>query len=363
MRLAMTQQVTKVNFAKQDIFVGLDISKKSWKVCIYVGQHYHRSFSQPPLPEVLVRYLRTNFPGGDYHCVYEAGYFGYWIHQALSASGIDCLVVNPADVPTANWEKRRKTDLIDAHKLARGLASGGDDHLRPIYVPSQRALEDRALVRLRTKMIQHQTRCKNRIKSFLQYYGITTPHDIPDQHWSRNYLSWLEQVSLCYDSGNYVFRALLDDLIAVRKNIAELTRKIRLLASDDLYRDSIQLLCTIPGISQFTAITMLTELCSIDRFKTLETLASYVGLVPGEHSSGERQTMTGLTYRRNNTLRYVIIEAAWVAARRDPALMMCFNQWSMKMTKSKAIVKIARKLLSRIRFVLIHRQPYQMGVA
>jgi transposase len=155
---------------------------------------------------------------------------------------------------------------------------------------------------------------------------------------------------------------LLDDLIGIRKNIAQLTRQIRLLAADELYCDSVKLLCTIPCISHLTAITILTELCSIDRFKTLDTLASYVGLVPGEYSSGERQIMTGLTYRRNNTLRYVIIESAWVAARRDPALMMCFNQWAMKMPKSKAVVKIARKLLSRIRFVLIHRQPYQLGV-
>ena len=340
----------------------MDISKKSWKVCIYVGPHFHRSFSQPPRPDVLAHYLQTNFPGGQYHCVYEAGYFGFWIHTALSSLGIDCIVVNPADVPTANWEKGRKTDRVDANKLARSLASGSGDQLRPIYIPDRRAQEDRTLVRLRTKLIQHQTRCKNRIKAFLQYYGFPTPEDIADQHWSRRYLSWLEQINMDHASGKYVFRTMLDDLISVRNTIAQLTRQIRLLANDDLYRDSVTLLCTIPGISQLTAVTILTELCSIDRFKTLDHLASYVGLVPGEYSSGERQIMTGMTYRRNNALRYVIIESAWVAARRDPALMMCFNQWAMKMPKSKAIVKIARKLLNRIRFVLIHHQPYQIGV-
>lgn len=177
--------------------------------------------------------------------------------------------MNPADVPTAHWEKSRKTDRIDANKLARSLASGSSDQLRPIYVPDRRARENRALVRMRTKLIQHQTRCKNRIKAFLQYYGMSTPDDIVDQHWSRRYLAWLEQINLEHTSGNYVLRIILDDLINIRKNIAQLTKQIRLLATDDFYRDSVTLLCTIPGISQLTAMVLLTELCSIDRFKTL----------------------------------------------------------------------------------------------
>jgi len=69
-----------------------------------------------------------------------------------------------------------------------------------------------------------------------------------------------------------------------------------------------------------------------------------------------------MTYRRNIALRYAIIESAWVAVKRDSALIMCFAQWATKMPKSKAIVKIARKLLNRIRFVLVHHQPYQIGV-
>ena len=97
----------------------------------------------------------------------------------------------------------------------------------------------------------------------------------------------------------------------------------------------------------------------IHRFHTLDHVASYVGLVPGEHSTGEEQTITGISRRRNPQLRALLIECAWVAVRTDPALLMAFSKLSTWMPKNKAIIRIARKLLNRIRFVLNNQKPYQ----
>jgi transposase len=116
---------------------------------------------------------------------------------------------------------------------------------------------------------------------------------------------------------------------------------------------------TIHGISTLTAMTLLTELIDIHRFGTLDHLANYCGLVPGERSTGEEQTMTGISPRRNAMIRGLLMECAWVAVRKDPALLMAFNTLSTRMPKNKAIVRIARKLLNRIRFVLKNQQPYQ----
>ena len=107
---------------------------------------------------------------------------------------------------------------------------------------------------------------------------------------------------------------------------------------------------------------LLTELVDIHRFKGLDHLASYVGLVPGEHSSGETAIITGISMRRNPFLRTVLIESAWVAARKDPALTAAFTDLAKRMPKNKAIVRIARKLLNRIRFVLLHQTEYQYSV-
>ena len=68
--------------------------------------------------------MRRNFPGGIYHCVYEAGFSGFWIHEELNKNGMDCIVINPADIPTTHKEKDRKTDKIDSRKLSRCLSHG-----------------------------------------------------------------------------------------------------------------------------------------------------------------------------------------------------------------------------------------------
>ncbi len=135
----MQGQDTQVSFAGQDVYVAINVAIKSWKVCIYVGQLFHKRFARPPDPGALVQYLRRALPDARYHSVYEAGYFGFWIHEALGQLGIDSMVINPAAVPTSDKERRTKTDRVDATKLARSLANG---ELHRLYVPERRALED-----------------------------------------------------------------------------------------------------------------------------------------------------------------------------------------------------------------------------
>jgi len=349
-----------LDFHGRHVFVGLDVAKQSWKVSILVGtDQVHRSFTQPPRPEILAQYLERNFPGATYHCAYEAGFSGFWTYEALTAQGIDCMVVNPADVATTNKERQSKTDRIDAQKLARELANGG---LRAIYVPHRSAQEDRSLVRLRASFVRKQTRSKNQIKALLEYYGIT-PEDIAgsaERHWSRKYIQWLQEAPFYNPSGRAALDALLTELLSLRESIARLTRQIRTLAEQDAYRRRIELLLTVPGVSLLIAMTFLTELVTIDRFDGLDSLASFVGLVPGERSSGDRQIVTGITRRQNKVLRAMLVESAWVAIRHDPALMMAFLRLSSRMPKQCAIVRIARKLLNRMRTVLTTQAPYQM---
>lgn len=355
----MQSKDTQVSFADQDVYVGLDVAIKSWKVCIYVGQLFHKRFAQPPDPVVLVQYLRRNIPGARYHSVYEAGYFGFWIHEALQQLGVDCMVINPADVPTTDKERRTKTDRVDAAKLARSLANG---ELRRLYVPDRLALEDRTLVRMRMAFVRKQTRCKNQIKSLLRFYGLEVPDDVSDRYWTRAYIRWLESITFTQESGTIALAALVRELLTLRTTIADLTKRIHSLAHQGCYSSQVELLCGIPGIGLLAAMTFLTEVISIDRFKDLDRLACYVGLVPGEKSSGETELDTGLTPRRNSALRYMLIECAWKAQHEDPVLLKAFMDYCRRMPKTVAIVHVARKLLSRMRFVLKNNEPYVTGV-
>jgi transposase len=354
-----TLKLTKPDFTGQDIFIGIDQSNTSWKTSIMTQELEHTTFSQPPQVKVLIDYVHRNFPGANVHCVYEAGYNGFWAYEQLRSAGFDCLVVNPADVPTKNREKNFKTDRVDARKLARALRNG---ELDPIYVPSRTSQEDRSLVRTRMRLVTKQTRCKNQIKGFLGYYGIVIPEELTQNHWSRRFITWIEHLELTQASGSNALRTLLEELLFLRQTLARLTTDIRTLAQQDVYRTAVECLVSIPGISTLTAMILLTELVDIHRFEDLDHLASYCGLVPGEHSSGDTEIITGISSRRNVFLRTVLIEASWIAARKDPALLASFTTFAQRMPKNKAIVKIARKLLNRIRFVLLHQQQYQRSI-
>lgn len=348
----------KLNFTGQHIFAGLDISNRTWKTCILTEEYEHKTFSAPPKVETLVKYLKQHFPDAQYHCVYEAGYNGFWIHEELRQAGVDCIVVNPADVPTTHKELSIKTDRIDARKLAHHLRARS---LHPIYVPSRSAQEDRSLVRMRANFVRKQTRCKNQIKAILRFYGIPMPEMLHQSYWSRSFLQWLRTLTTNRSTGQMALQFLLDELDHLREQIATMTKQIRLLSTTDRYKNNVTYLTTIPGISHLGAMIILTEIIDIHRFKSLDQLASYVGLAPGEHSTGDKQWIRGITHRHNGDLRMVLIECSWIAVRKDPALLLAFQTLSKRMPKNKAVIRIAHKLLNRIRYVLLHQVSYQIG--
>lgn len=295
----MQRQGNELDFTGQQVYVGIDVGKKSWDVSIMTTEFEHKTYKQPPDPGVLARYLRRNFPGAEYKSVYEAGFSGYGAHEELKANGIDSMVVNPGDVPTTASEKARKTNKIDARKLARSLRSG---ELHGIYVPSREAQEDRSLVRMRQTLVRKQTRVKNQIKSFLVFYGVKLPDDIGEKYWSKRFINWIEGLASEERSGSYSLRILIEELKNLRKMILEVTGKIKALSEESRYREDVIDIVSIPGFSTISAM-MMTEIIDISRFKKLDDFRSYFGIVPGEHSTGEEETTTGLTRIRDSNNR------------------------------------------------------------
>ena len=100
-----TQVTKKIDFTGKDLFIGLDVHKKSWSVTIIVNGIEHRTFTQPPDSKLLNNYLQRMFPGGKYYSAYEAGFCGYSIHRELNSYGIKNIVINAADIPTSQKDK------------------------------------------------------------------------------------------------------------------------------------------------------------------------------------------------------------------------------------------------------------------
>ena len=132
-------------------------------------------FTQNPDP-LLLNYV-DKIIGGGIKTVYEAGFRGFEIQRSLKSLGIECIVVNPADVPSSDKDRKRKDDKRDARKLSIELAKG---NLKGIYIPDKQMQDARSLVRQRHRLVQDQTRCANRIKHLLLNNGITAGENQSD---------------------------------------------------------------------------------------------------------------------------------------------------------------------------------------
>ena len=356
----MQHQVKELNFGGQNIYVGLDTHRNQTTVTVLGENLHHKTFSQPTAADILARYLKKNFPGANYYAAYEAGFSGFWLQETLQSQGINCIVVNAADVPTKGKERNQKNDNVDSRKIAYALRKGD---LEAIYVPSKECQRDRGLLRARQRIVSNQTRCRNRIKGLLNFFGIVYPEKFSKSgtHWSRRFMDWLKSVDLG-GSGNDTLAIYLEEAEFLRALLAKTMKKINHLSNQERYAKNVKLLISVPGVGRLIAMILLTELERIDRFKTRDSLCNYVGLIPDVYSSDQTVHVGDITQRGNKSLKKFLIESSWVAARTDPALVMKYNQLCSRMNGNKAIIRIARMLLSRIRYILMHEQEYQMAV-
>lgn len=359
----MQEKVNENSFMGQSIYVGLDVHLKSWKVTIMTDQVFCKTFSADPNAAALVKRLKEDYPGANYYSAYEAGFSGFWLHRELTKLGIKSIVVNPADIPTTDKERKQKEDKRDSRKIAKTLQAG---QLRGIYIPSERIQQDRTLLRTRDKVVRDITRNKNRIKMLLYFMGIQIPSQFAGKynHWPKTFTNWLESesIKLDHESGRASLKTILEMVSHQRSMLLKVTRAMRELSETPFYKENVKLLTGVPGVGLLTSMKILTELDNIERFKTFDKICSYVGLVPSTNSSGDNNVVNGITPRKSTSIRVALVESAWTAVRSDPAMLSSFQKLCKRMKANRAIIRIAKKLLNRIVYVLRERKPYVQSV-
>jgi transposase len=357
----MQAQRKELNFEGQNIFVGIDVHLKGWNVSIYTEDLYHKSFNQPANAESLSTYLKLNFPNAIYHSVYEAGFCGLHAHYELTNLGIHNIVTNPADVPTTDKEKKRKTDKVDSSKLARSLRN---KELKGIYTPSQDILEDRSFVRVRSSIVKDLSRMKNRLKSMLYFYGIEFPLEFQKSttHWSNRFMVWLKTIQLKSHSGNMALAMSRKEAEQLRTLLLEVNKELKALSITEKYAKKMELIRSVPGFGLVAGMLFMSEIENINRFENNNKFAGMIGIVPDCHSSGDNEKIGEISPRRHIHLRRVLIESSWIAVRIDPALSRAFSEYCKRMEPNKAIIRIARKLSNRIYFVLKNEKKYETRI-
>ena len=261
----MQTKAKKLNFTGKDIYIGIDVHLKSWVITLVIDGVFFKTFSQNPTALELSNYLKTNFS------VYEAGFSGYSTHRELEKYGIANIVVNPADVPTTDKDKSQKEDKRDSRKLAKSLSNG---ELEGIYILSKDYEELRSLVRYRKTLTKEIGRHKNRVKSTLKFFGIAIPKEYAQasKYWSAVFSKWLKTITTSTDNGTVVLQDTLEIVEYLRSKLLKVNRQFRELAIRSKYSSKINLLQSVPGIGLISALTFISELEKIERFKSLDKL-------------------------------------------------------------------------------------------
>jgi len=344
----------------ENVFVGLEDSKKTWSLCVRSSGMVVHETSMPARYEVLRNYFNNKFPECHIRVMYEAGFRGFELLDQLAADGWECVVTPPHTVTDEKCQ-RKKNDRTDCRRLARNLENGD---YRKCFVPDKELREDRQVSRTCGQVQADIKRVLNRIRRMLEFHGLDS--DLPAGRWSGAAYSRLRQhlaeIEIS-DSLRFSFEVMFRELEQVRQLKRELLLRLRKLARSDRYKESVRLLMSAPGIGMLTAIRLTLEWGDMSRFGRKEEFASFLGLVPSDYSSGDREHRGHITKQGNRSVRGWLTESAWVAIRYDPVLLDKYRRVLRNCgSKKKAIVAVARKLALRLRMVLLSGEPYVLGV-
>jgi len=340
------------------VFCGIDVHISHWNLCFICDDEIVEKIRIDANYVKLKALLLMSYSTARViKIVYESGFSGFWLYRSLVKDGYHCTVTPPSKIPVDG--DRVKTDRRDAMKLAKYHSAG---LLKSLAVPPENIESDRRVCRKRRQLTKDRTRAKNRIKSFLALFGISKPESIRSA-WSGAYLSWLDDLEFESESDRFTLGQLLKMYRHIRAQLAEVTRFIRQLSRSVKYDKNYRLLTSLRGVGLITAMTFLLEIFDFKRFANERKFASYLGLTPAQHSSGDKVRLGHITRQGNAHLRNLLVESAWTVIRYEPALRDKYERIKAPGTNGKkAIVAVARTLAIRLRRCLLEKQEYVIGL-
>lgn len=339
----------------EKIFIGIDLHKRTWHVTIRTFEVELSSNSIPGSWHSL-KPLLNRYSGHQIIVVYEAGYFGFWLYDKLEKFGVQCKVTPPSLIPI-EYGNKVKTDRRDSHKLAHFLAKG---LLKEVYVPTPQERYHRQVIRRRRQLLNDRVRSQNRIKSELQLNGILLT--TPSGQWTKTFYTNLCNIKFPDRWMQESFKRLLEQYEFLCSQLVTQTQLLNELSKEELYKERVRILQSIPGVGLIAAMEILLELQDVKRFRRADQLAAYVGLTPSQYSSAEHTRMGRITCIGKNSVRAILVQASWALIRKDEVARERYEKLKTRAGGKRAIVAIARKLLIRMRRIMLDGTEYVPGV-
>ncbi|MCA1679295.1 MAG: IS110 family transposase, partial [Actinobacteria bacterium] len=291
-------------------FAGLDVhARKTAAAAVQLGSGEVFKAQLSGSPAAALQWLVT-LPG-PVRAVYEAGPTGFGLARAARAAGVEMMVCSPGAIPRQPGD-RIKTDTRDALKLARLHAAG---QLRPVVVPEPGLEALRDLVRAREDLRGDLMSARHRVGKLLLRRGLVW--EGPGDAWSQRHLRWLSTIRFDEQLVEVVFGEYLahhEVLLARRQRLDAIVLE---QSTQGSWAPTVARLRCMRGIDTLTAVGLVAEIGDITAFKHPKQLASYLGLVPSEHTSGTKRRQGAITKAGSSHARRLLVEAAW-HYRRPP---------------------------------------------
>jgi transposase len=326
---------------KYSKFAGLDVHKTDIVVGTASADRGEAGYygTIENAPNAYLKLAKKLSKGGEQvlFC-YEAGPCGYEIYRQLTKAGYDCVVIAPSLIPKKAGD-RVKTDRRDAVSLARLLRAG---ELTPIWVPDKEQEAMRDLTRAREDMKGMERRSRQRLGGFLLRHGKVYPGK---SKWTKTHFRWLEGLRFETAAQQIVFQEYVDMVKYAQERVISMEEEMRKALEGWTLKPVVEGLMALRGVNLVAAMTIVAELGDLSRFESPRQLMSHLGVVPSEHSSGERQKRGGITKTGNGHVRRVLVEAAW--CYQSPARMTAHMRRKAEKA-SKAVQEIAWKAQKRL---------------
>jgi transposase len=287
--------------------IGLDVHKKSISIGIADDgrdgevRYYGKIDNDMNQLDKVIRKLISQ--GAVLRFVYEAGPCGYGIYRYLTNNDIDCVVVAPSKIPQQSGN-RLKNDRRDCLSLARLHRAG---ELTPVYVPTEADEALRDLTRAREDATRALRTAKQQLGAFLLRYDKVYSGR---SKWTKAHFNWLADIAMSHPAQQIVFQEYIDTVTDCSNRVQRLTEQLRQQSQESSLHEFIKALQSMRGISLIVAATIAAEIGDLTRFENPGKLMAFLGLIPSEHSSGDRVKKGPITKAGNGHVRKALVEAA-----------------------------------------------------
>jgi len=287
---------------KKIAYVGIDYHKNTLTIAVRLQgkKDIHETVRIKNEDKIIRRYLKKLSEKFTIRACYEASCSGYHFQRKMRSWGYHCEVVAPSSLPKKRGD-RRKNDFRDARDLARNYANGT---LSIVHLPTEEEESVRSLVRCRMAFKEIEKRAKHQINSLLLAQGLSWPRS----KWTVQHLKWLWELKMPNEYLQQVLDEHLSHLDYIQTRIKYLDRQITQIADSELYAPAVKKLRAFKGISTLSAMLLITEIIDFRRFPNPRALMAFLGLIPSENSSGDKQRGGHITKTGNPRCRTQLIE-------------------------------------------------------